>query len=62
MVWFKSCPKCDNGDIMFEQDRDGCRVKCVQCGYSQDTDSQYQATKMLAESLSRRFLLSSVAV
>ena len=21
---------------MFEQDRDGCRVKCVQCGYSKE--------------------------
>ena len=48
MVWFKSCPRCDKGDIMFEQDTDGCRIKCVQCGYSQATDSQYQANKMLA--------------
>ena len=58
MVWLNSCPRCDKGDITFEQDRNGCRVKCAQCGYSKDTDSQYQATKMLSESLSRRFLLS----
>ena len=62
MVLFRSCPRCDKGDIMLEQGRDGCRVKCVQCGYATDTDNQYEATKMLAESLSRRFLLSSVTV
>ncbi len=61
MVWFKSCPRCDKGDITFEQDRDGCRVKCVQCGYSKDTASQYQAARMLEESLSKKFL-AQVAV
>ena len=62
MVWFKFCTRCDKGDVMFEQDTDGCRIKCVRCGYGKDTDSQYQATKMLADSLSRRFLLSPVTV
>ena len=62
MVWFKSCPRCDRGDIMFEQDRDGCRVKCVQCGYSKDTHSQDQAAKMLKEMSLGRELLAQLAV
>lgn len=44
------------GETSFAQDRDGCRVKCVQHGYSKDTDSPYQAVKMFEElSLSRKF-------
>ncbi len=38
MVWLKSCPGCERGDLMLEEERDGCKVKCLQCGYTTDVE------------------------
>lgn len=35
MFWFKRCPRC-SGDLFEENDRYGCFVTCMQCGFSKD--------------------------
>ena len=39
MVWFKSCPKCQTGDLLLARDRYGTHVHCVQCGYTKEVDA-----------------------
>ena len=39
MVWLKSCPKCQTGDLLLARDRYGTHVDCVQCGYTKDVDA-----------------------
>ena len=58
-MWFKSCPRCQSGDIALEAERDGCRIRCVQCAFSRDFDNPYQAA-VEADRLivSRRFMES----
>ncbi len=38
MVWLKSCPRCERGDLMLEAERDGWSVNCLQCGYTKDVE------------------------
>ena len=38
MIWFKSCPRCETGDIVREQDQYGLYTRCLQCGYVKDAD------------------------
>ena len=26
MMWLKACPRCARGDVLFEDEREGCRV------------------------------------
>ena len=33
MLWLKSCPRCDMGDLCQDMDSFGCFVSCLQCGY-----------------------------
>ena len=33
MIWFKSCPRCQTGDLMLAHDSDGAALRCFQCGY-----------------------------
>ncbi len=54
MVWLKSCPRCSAGDLILEDGREECSVKCVQCGYVKYVDNPDQAAtamKTLARSL-----------
>ena len=34
MMWFKSCSRCIKGDVFYEEERYGYRLKCAQCGFS----------------------------
>ena len=43
MVWFKSCPRCEKGDLMLEDAGDSWCVRCIQCGYSKDVKHPAQA-------------------
>ncbi len=43
MVWLKSCPRCSAGDLILEDGREECSVKCVQCGYVKYVDNPAQA-------------------
>ncbi len=47
MMWSKSCPRCERGDVLFEEERDGSRMRCAQCGYSREVDSHYEASQVL---------------
>lgn len=33
MFWFKSCPKCNTGDLYTGQERFGRYIACLQCGH-----------------------------
>ena len=39
MVKPKSCSRCGNGDMSFDEDRFGSRLRCVQCGHSSDLNA-----------------------
>ena len=63
MMWFKSCPRCTKGDVLFEEEREGCRVRCAQCGFSREVDSRYEASQILQQGeLTRQLLLEQQAV
>ncbi len=63
MMWLKSCPRCQRGDVLFEEEREGCRVRCAQCGYSREVDSRYEGSQVLQQGeLTRHRLLEQQAV
>ena len=63
MMWFKSCPRCERGDVIFEENRDGGRMRCAQCGFSREVDSRYEASQVLQQGeLTRQMLLEQQAV
>lgn len=33
MIWLKSCPRCNEGDLYEERDLYGRFLACLQCGY-----------------------------
>ena len=45
MLWLRSCPRCENGDMCL--DGDDSR-HCMQCGYVQVSTSQTGASARLA--------------
>lgn len=40
MVLFKSCPRCQTGDLVEKDDMYGVYVQCLQCGYVRDVPRQ----------------------
>ena len=55
MIWFKSCPKCLDGDLEEKSDQDGPYLRCVQCGdYVEPQESQandvFNWTKLISAS------------
>lgn len=49
MIWFKSCPRCDTGDVVLERDEYGWALQCLHCGYMKDVARNADATVVLAE-------------
>ncbi len=49
MMWSKSCPRCERGDVLFEEECEGFRMRCAQCGYSREVDSHYEASRVLQQ-------------
>ena len=49
MVWLKSCPRCERGDLMLEAEREGWSINCLQCGYSKDVEDPILAGLSMAE-------------
>ncbi len=33
MIWFKSCPRCKQGDLHLYDDSYGAYKQCIQCGH-----------------------------
>ena len=63
MMWSKSCPRCERGDVFYEEEREGSRVRCAQCGYSREVGSHYEASQLLQQGkLTRQRLLEQQAV
>ena len=62
MIWFKSCPRCARGDMVFEADQEDRRIKCVQCGYSKYVANSYQAALAVRNSALSRDLMSQLAI
>ncbi len=62
MMGLKSCPRCERGDVLFEEEREGCRVRCVQCGFSRQVDSHYEASQVLQAGLPEQRSLEQQAV
>ena len=58
--WFKSCPKCVNGDVIRSDDFHGWYLKCLHCGYMKDLDAPAQAESVL-ESERQRWQPPAVA-
>jgi hypothetical protein len=45
MMWLKSCPRCEKGDMYLDQDDSR---HCMQCGYVQASGRQTEASARLA--------------
>ena len=43
MVWLKSCPRCERGDLMLEAESEGWSINCLQCGYTKDVEDPFLA-------------------
>ena len=33
MIWFKACPRCEQGDLVLNDDFYGAYKQCLQCGH-----------------------------
>jgi ssDNA-binding Zn-finger/Zn-ribbon topoisomerase 1 len=44
MMRFKSCPKCQTGDMVLDRDTYGSYMRCLQCGFL-----RYQALPTVLE-------------
>ena len=33
LIWFKACPRCEQGDVVFNDDTYGAYRQCLQCGH-----------------------------
>ncbi len=63
MMWSKSCPRCERGDVLCEEERYAYRLRCAQCGFSREVDSRYEASQVLQQGkLTRQMLLEQQAV
>lgn len=47
MILFKTCPRCDTGDIEVDKDFYGWRALCLQCGYIKDLSCAEEAIEVL---------------
>lgn len=41
-MWFKSCPRCQMGDVVLDRDIHGRYILCLQCGYMKDLGAGVQ--------------------
>ena len=48
MIWFKSCPRCKQGDLTLNEDDDRA---CMQCGYVEFPGSRVATVQRIAEEL-----------
>lgn len=47
--FFKSCPKCGNGDLIRNSDWYGWYLKCLHCGYMKDIESRDDLVARIAK-------------
>ena len=61
MVWLNSCPRCDRGDVILDNDQYGWLIRCVQCGYSKDIDNPHGADAALRQLTTQREVVAEMA-
>lgn len=61
MVWLNSCPRCDRGDVILDNDRYGWHIRCVQCGYAKDIDDPNRAGATLRQLTTQRAVMAEMA-
>ena len=49
MLWLKSCPRCQEGDVTLDRDMWGWNIMCLQCGYMKDVEDPNGATVLLRQ-------------
>ena len=46
-IWFKACPRCKQGLVVFEKDIYGEHIQCLQCGYMKDVNDESEAVSII---------------
>lgn len=46
-IWFKACPRCKQGLVVFEKDIYGQHILCLQCGYMKDVEDESEAKSVI---------------
>ncbi|HBD84646.1 MAG TPA: hypothetical protein DDY93_02420 [Dehalococcoidia bacterium] len=46
-IWFKACPRCKQGLIMFAKDIYDEHIQCLQCGYMKDVNDESEALSII---------------
>ena len=46
-IWFKACPRCKQGLVVFEKDIYGEHIQCLQCGYMKDVTDESEALSII---------------
>lgn len=54
MIWLKSCPRCEMGDVIVDRDIYGWNVLCLQCGYMKDLKTPSEAEIILDNRFRRK--------
>ena len=52
MMWFKSCPRCETGDVILQRDVYGWAFQCLHCGFMKDV-SDAERTKSVLKGLDK---------
>lgn len=60
MLWTKSCPRCERGDVSLANDGYGWFVECLQCGFAMDVDRPARAEALLQQ-MNRKHRLAAKA-
>ena len=50
-IWFKACPRCKQGLVVFEKDIYGEHTQCLQCGYMKDVTDESEALSIITGAL-----------
>ena len=59
MLWLKSCPRCDKGDLYQDNDIYGRYILCLQCGYYLTEAEEVVFRYSLAEGRQERTCLTT---
>ena len=46
-IWFKACPRCKQGLIVFTKDIYDEHIQCLQCGYMKDVNDESEALSII---------------
>lgn len=62
MIWFKACPRCHQGDLVFNDDIYGVYKQCLQCGHIVElVDASTSAPELTARAFDKHGKKKSLA-